>query len=121
MVPNTLCWRGAADSYWHPNATRLRRIHRDGADYIISALVIGKQNIMGGTSTVFSPEMDEKLLEHELAAGEGLFHEDRQLWHDVTKIYPGPDATAYGYRDIFGLDVILDDTNNARSSSNWQC
>lgn len=66
---------------------------------------------------MFSPEKDEVLLEHTLAAGEGLFHEDRQLWHDVTKIYPGPDTTAYGYRDILGFDVILGENNEASSSA----
>ena len=47
------------------------------------------------------------LLEHTLAAGEGIFHEDRDLWHDVTKIAAAGEEEPYGYRDIIGLDIIL--------------
>lgn len=37
-------------------------IHRDGADFIVSALVLGKRNILGGKSTVLSPDKREVLL-----------------------------------------------------------
>jgi hypothetical protein len=81
-------------------------VHRDGADFIVSALVLGKRNILGGKSTVLSPDRKEVLLEHTLEAGEGIFHEDRELWHDITKVHVGPDME-YGYRDIIGLDIIM--------------
>lgn len=81
-------------------------VHRDGADFIISALVIGRHNVEGGHSTVYSPDKQTVLLAHTLQAGEGLFHEDRELWHDVTKIRTQADS-GVGYRDIIGLDIIM--------------
>ena len=81
-------------------------VHRDGADFIVSALVLNKRNILGGRSTVFSPDKQEVLLEHTLEAGEGIFHEDRELWHDITKVHVGP-GEEFGFRDIIGLDIIM--------------
>ena len=83
-----------------------RSVHRDGADYIVSALVLNKRNVNGGKSTVLTPDKRSVLLEHTLEAGEGIFHEDRELWHDITKVHAGPDGEL-GYRDIIGLDIIM--------------
>lgn len=91
--------------------------HEDGADFIVSALVINRQNIIGGESQVLE-KLDNgsmiKIFERELQAGEFLFQADtgeekhygNDLWHYVTPFYvetPGEES----WRDIIGLDLIV--------------
>ena len=79
-------------------------IHRDGADYIISAFVIHRNNIVGGESIIYD---QNKMITYKaiLDDKEGLYQEDIKQWHYVTPIqieYPG-----IGFRDIVGIDIIL--------------
>lgn len=91
--------------------------HEDGADFIVSALVINRQNIIGGESQVLE-KLDDgsmvKIFERELQPGEFLFQADtgeekhygNDLWHYVTPFYvqtPGLES----WRDIIGLDLII--------------
>ena len=87
-------------------------IHQDGSDYIISALVIARQNITGGTSRIYGPDKKTCLLNHTLQPGEGIFQSDHgsSLWHDVTPIHT---THQVGYRDIVGLDIHLIDSQKA--------
>ena len=92
-------------------------IHEDGAAYIVSALVIRRENVTGGASQIFERLPDgrqELLLERTLAPGEFVFQADtgeertfgNDLWHHVTPVR----ATAPGqpgFRDIVGLDIDL--------------
>lgn len=91
--------------------------HEDGADFIVSALVINRSNIQGGKSQVFEKMPDGALVnifERELQAGEFLFQADtgeekhygNDLWHYVTPFYvEGPHEEAW--RDIIGLDLSI--------------
>ena len=58
-------------------------IHKDGADFIVSAFVINKVNIKGGESII----MDEgKVSQYStyLDENQGIFQEDKNLWHYIT-------------------------------------
>jgi len=79
-------------------------IHEDGSDYIISALVINRDN-SGNKNVLFS---------RELKVGEFAFQADtgeektfgNDLWHYVTPIEP-IDLKQVGIRDIIGLDIVI--------------
>lgn len=79
-------------------------IHQDGADYIVSALVVNRRNIHGGCSTVYAPNKKNVILDKTLRSGDFVFQEDRNLWHYVTPIRCSTEDFC-GYRDIFGLDI----------------
>ena len=86
--------------------------HQDGADYIVSALVIERSGVLGGESVVYfrHPDGPMECLRRTLQPGEGLFQADRNtpLWHDVTPIHEDPSTPPpYGHRSIFGLDINI--------------
>jgi len=91
--------------------------HEDGADFIVSALVINRAGIVGGKSQVFEKIEDKSLVnifERELQAGEFLFQADtgeekhygNDLWHYVTPFYVEGKAEE-AWRDIIGLDIVI--------------
>lgn len=83
-------------------------IHQDGADYIISALVVERDGVVGGESIVYGPDKKTEYLRACLQPGQGLFQEDRNspLWHDVTPVQDDPiTPPTYGKRSIFGFDI----------------
>ncbi len=91
--------------------------HEDGVDFIVSALVINRTNISGGTSQVFEKMQDGrmvKIFERELQPGEFIFQADtgeekhygNDLWHYVTP-FVILDPARQGKRDIIGLDVSI--------------
>ena len=87
-------------------------IHQDGSDYIVSALVVERDGILGGQSIVYGADKKTELLRHTLIPGEGLFQADKNssLWHDVTPIREDPDIPpTYGKRSIFGFDIDVTD------------
>jgi hypothetical protein len=113
----------------HPDCTRLRMnvhqmfvfadilsggdnapegIHQDGADYIVSALVIERAGIVGGESIVYAPDKKTEYFRRTLAEGEGIFQSDRGLWHFVTQIRENPAVPPdYGHRSILGFDMDM--------------
>lgn len=78
-------------------------MHQDGADYIVSAMVLNKHNIHNDTSIIYD-EHRQPLYRTSLDEGEFLFQDDTQLWHDITPIYNQPGYV--GYRDILGFDIV---------------
>ena len=85
-------------------------IHQDGADFIVSALVINRVGVLGGESVVYGPDKKTEYLRHALQPGEGLFQADRNtpLWHDVTPVLEDPNVEPeYGSRETFGFDINL--------------
>jgi len=91
--------------------------HEDGADFIISALVINRANISGGKSQVYEKLASGELInifERELQPSEFLFQADtgeekhygNDLWHYVTPFYVVPPAEE-AWRDIIGLDIAI--------------
>lgn len=78
-------------------------IHRDGADFIMSAFVVNKYHVYGGESRIYSKNF-EKVFSHTLEDGQGIVHEDRVLSHDVTRAYTKHEI---GYRDIIGIDLVF--------------
>ena len=83
-------------------------IHKDGADFIVSALVIAREGITGGQSVIYGPDKETEYLRFELQPGQGIFQADASssLWHDVTPIrLPPRGAGEEGKRDIFGFDI----------------
>ncbi len=83
-------------------------IHQDGADCIVSALVVERFGVSGGVSRVFEERGDRTLLEVELEPGEGICQADAgtNLWHDITPIHA--DQAEVGHRMTFGLDLHAD-------------
>lgn len=83
-------------------------VHQDGADFIVSALVIRRRNCVGGASIVLGPDQKTHLLRHVLSPGQGLFQSDAgsPLWHDVSPISCGADGDL-GERGILGLDFTV--------------
>ncbi len=92
-------------------------IHEDGAEYIMSALVVNRHNINGAASQIYEKkDKGEKALifEKELAPGEFIFQADtgeeytfgNDLWHYVTPAEP-EDINEIGLRDIIGFDIDL--------------
>ncbi|MFJ7185385.1 2OG-Fe dioxygenase family protein [Lysinibacillus xylanilyticus] len=83
-------------------------IHQDGMDYIVSALVIERNNISGGTSIVYGADAKTPLLNITLHSGQGIFQPDKgtELWHEVTPIaLINPNES--GYRSTIGFDVLI--------------
>ena len=83
-------------------------IHQDGADYIVSALVMERRGVIGGESRVYGSDKGTSYLAHILQIGEALFQADSNspLWHDITPVSldAEKDATE-GIRSIFGFDI----------------
>lgn len=82
-------------------------IHQDGADYIVSALVMSRSGIVGGESLVYGPDKETVYLKHTLQSGQGIFQADSgsPLWHYVTPIEVDSSVNArVGTRNIFGFD-----------------
>ena len=91
--------------------------HEDGADFIVSALVINRQNITGAKSQVLEKLSDGSMItlfERELQPGEFLFQADtgeekhygNDLWHYVTPFYVD-NPQEESWRDIIGLDLEI--------------
>lgn len=84
-------------------------IHQDGMDYIVSGLVIDRENVCGGKSLIFNGSCAENVLfETTLQPSYGLFQPDKntQLWHVVEPIMP-KDQTKPAYRSTIGIDFDL--------------
>jgi hypothetical protein len=83
-------------------------IHQDGADYIVSALVIERAGIVGGESIVYGLDKKTEYVRRTLGEGEGIFQSDKGLWHYVTQIRENPAAPPdYGHRSILGFDMEM--------------
>jgi hypothetical protein len=83
-------------------------LHKDGTDYIVSALVVERKAVRGGVSTVYGDDQQTVYLSLTLRPGEGIFQADQEspFWHDVTPVYLDPQAHATeGQRNIFGFDI----------------
>ncbi len=91
-------------------------MHEDGVPYIVSALVINRENITGAETQIFEKTATEKtvLFHKVLTVGEFAFQADtgeektfgNDLWHYVTPIQP-IDPEKKGIRDIIGLDIEI--------------
>lgn len=80
-------------------------IHQDGMDYIVSALVVERKNVLGGRSTIYAEDKVSRILETTLMPGQGLFQPDygSSLWHSVSPIQPQGDLE--GFRSTIGIDI----------------
>ncbi|MEM6723664.1 MAG: 2OG-Fe dioxygenase family protein [Bacteroidota bacterium] len=92
--------------------------HEDGADFIVSALVINRINVTGGQSQILekvSEDHKEIIFAHTLQPGEFIFQADtgeekiygNDLWHHVTPFHIENPDLGPGWRDIIGLDIIV--------------
>lgn len=78
-------------------------IHRDGCDYIVSAYIVNKFNIQGSNSIIYD-ENKKKIYDTILNENEGIYQEDKKLYHYVDEIKT-MDDNYIGYRDILGFDI----------------
>jgi hypothetical protein len=86
-------------------------IHQDGADYILSALTLRRDNVLGGESRVYLPARAPhgkrtRILQRMLQPFEGILQDDRALEHGVTPITAAP-GVVEASRDIIGFDIKL--------------
>ncbi len=83
-------------------------IHQDGMDYIVSALVMERHNILGGRSVVYGNDSRTKIMETTLQSGQGILQPDlgTELWHEVTAI-KCVDPSKPGYRSTIGYDITV--------------
>ena len=83
-------------------------IHQDGADYIISACVLNRHNIVGGVSSIYDTNHSE-LAQYLLQEDEFIFQDDVNLRHYVSPVnYHLCDSIlGQGYRDILGIDISI--------------
>lgn len=85
-------------------------IHQDGVDYNVSALVIERDNVIGGESIIYGPDKKTEYLKIILQPGEGIFQADKKsdLWHYATPISLDPTSKLKeGKRSIFGFDFNI--------------
>jgi hypothetical protein len=82
-------------------------IHKDGADWIVSALVLNKINTKGGKSNIYD-KTKLKMYSKNLNINEGIFMNDTNYYHDVTPI-ECLDNNFIGIRDILGIDIKFTD------------
>ena len=90
--------------------------HEDGADYIVSALVVNLKNVKGGESKIIEQLEDgskEIIFSHRLLEGEFIFQGDSKdeiihgtdLWHHITPFALDDETKGEGWRDIIGFDI----------------
>lgn len=79
-------------------------IHKDGSDFIISAYIINRSNIIGGESMIYDNDKNV-IYKNILYTDNGIFQDDKKLYHYVTPI---KSVNNYiGYRDILGIDIDI--------------
>lgn len=85
-------------------------IHQDGYDYIVSALVMERRNIVGGMSRVFQSDKISPILTATLRSGQGILQPDKgtSLWHDVTS-FSVLEAGKVAFRTSIGIDIRITD------------
>jgi hypothetical protein len=81
-------------------------MHQDGSQFIVSALVIERQNVVGGISRIYYNKNHGLALETQLLPGYGILQSDthNEYWHHVSAVYP-LDPAQIAYRSILGLDI----------------
>ena len=93
-----------SDSF-SPSTNSPEGIHKDGAHWIISALIINKFNISGGSSIIYD-NFKNTLFTTNLDILHGIFMNDQKFFHNVTPILSSHSNT-FGFRDIIGLDIFF--------------
>ncbi len=84
-------------------------IHQDGADYIVSAMVISRKNVKGGISKIYSVDAKTVILEKLLKERQGIFQADSSYnyYHEITPISLDNLNLSEGYRSILGVDFKI--------------
>lgn len=95
-------------SFETPTSNSPEGIHQDGYDYIVSALVVERNNVSGGVSEIFESDKTTKILSTVLQPGQGILQPDKNtcLWHHVTKLLVTSRENS-GYRSSIGFDIAL--------------
>ncbi len=102
----------------HPGDNSPEGAHEDGADYIISALVVNRLNLKGGQTQIIerSPEGKKSIIYRRiLQPGEFVFQADTKdeitygtdLWHHVSPFHLARPDAGEGWRDIIGFDIMV--------------
>ena len=83
-------------------------IHKDGADYIISAFVVDRYNVNDGISKIYDNDKNE-IYQTILKENDYIFQNDTNLYHYITPIEYCNENNLdnFGYRDIIGIDIKL--------------
>jgi len=83
-------------------------IHQDGSDYIVSALVVNRENITGGVSKIYASDKKNVIFGTLLRPGYGIRQTDAGsgLWHTVTPVSV-INPNELSYRSSIGFDINL--------------
>lgn len=83
-------------------------IHQDGQDFIVSALVVERENIKGGKSVIFGSDKSTCIVEKTLYPGDGILQPDlnTNLWHTVEPTQSA-DGINKGFRSTIGFDIEI--------------
>jgi hypothetical protein len=84
-------------------------IHQDGADFIVSALIVERENVDGAESVIYQDDKQSVIASTVLEEGEGIFQADSvsPLWHTVTPItIKDPSHSVHGIRNSLGFDFF---------------
>jgi hypothetical protein len=84
-------------------------IHQDGADFIVSAFIVERDNVNGAESVIYQDDKQSVITSTILQEGEGIFQADSlsPLWHTVTPItVKDPSHSIYGVRNSLGFDFF---------------
>ncbi|WP_330237522.1 2OG-Fe dioxygenase family protein [Streptomyces sp. NBC_00525] len=78
--------------------------HKDGVT-LVSSLLIGRENVDGGRSTLYGPNGKETAAVTLSAPGSLLLSDDRATWHDVSPIRP-LDPARPAHRDVLVTTLL---------------
>jgi hypothetical protein len=84
-----------------------QKAHHDGADFIVSAMVVNRVNLTPESGVSSVHRLDESLLlRTALQPGEGILQDDKNLMHHISDIRRAL-TDRVGFRDIFGVDAHI--------------
>lgn len=79
-------------------------IHQDGFD-LLTIACIARREVEGAATQLYADPQGQPLFSQELAAGQIVYCNDRQLYHYTTPIRPA--HLAPGHRDVFVITAKL--------------
>lgn len=89
--------------------------HRDGPDYVLVACV-ARENVSGGETQLMDSLDAPPFLSVTLRPGQAILFDDRQVYHDVSKLRSTHGRK--GHRDIFIIGFI--DWQRGRYGEDWE-
>ena len=85
--------------------SQLSKLHKSGADFLMSGLVLNLDNVKGAVSNICdSNDLNNTLISHKLDVGEYLIHDDKEYLHNVS-LMESNDGINDAIRDVISVYV----------------